>query len=256
MIDRAVGKGRIAVGERKMQQGWRKVRLYLKGQPWFGTLSAYLMWTALRIVHRTNPLLPETQQVYDLIEENGPVIFAMWHGQHVMTPFAAPKGLPMVAMFSRSDDAELNARVVEKLGIETVRGSGGRDNVQRAEKGGARALIVLKKALSKGKSAVMIADISKSKARDAGDGIIVLARISGRPILPVAYASSRGINLEKSWDRTRLAMPFGKAVLCAGHPIFVPNDADENAMEQARIELNSRLNDATSRAYTLVGAKP
>ena len=243
-------------GRAKMRLAWRRIRLHLKNQPWFASLSIYVMWTILRLIHRTNPLLPQTEKVYALIEENGPVIFAMWHGQHVMTPFAAPKGLPMVAMFSRSGDAELNAKVVEKLGIEIVRGSGGRDSVHRVEKGGARALIVLKKALSKGKSAVMIADISKSKVREAGDGIIVLARISGRPILPVAYASSRGINLEKSWDRTRLAMPFGKAVLCAGLPIFVAADADDGAMEEARLELNIRLNDATARAFDLVGAKP
>ena len=241
---------------KNMRQWWRKVRNQLTTSPRFGRAVSYLIWTALRVIHRTNPLMPQTQEVYEHIQTNKPVIFAMWHGQHVMTPFAAPKGLPMVAMFSRSADAEINAKVVERLGIETVRGSGGREDVHRADKGGARALILLKRALDRGKSAVMIADISKSNARDAGIGVIVLARISGRPILPVAYASSRGINFEKSWDRTRLALPFGRAVLCSGLPLFVPQDADEMAMEKARIELTVRLNEATSRAFEIVGARP
>lgn len=219
-------------------------------------MLAHLIWLALRFVHRTNPLLPETFEVYRQIDSSKPVIFAMWHGQHVLTPFAAPEGLQMAAMFSRSKDAELNARVVAKLGIETVRGSGGRDKVQRAGKGGAQALILLKKAMARGKSAVMIADISKGSARIAGEGVILLARISGRPILPVAYASSRAVTFRKSWDKTRMAMPFGRAVLCAGEPLFVTGDAGPEEIEKARNELTVRLNGATQRAYALVGAKP
>ena len=215
-----------------------------------------MIWLALQFVHRTNPLLKETQEVYSQIDSAKPVIFAMWHGQHVLTPFAAPKGLQMAAMFSKSGDAELNARVVEKLGIEIVRGSGGRDNVQRADKGGAQALILLKRALARGKSAVMIADISKGSARIAGEGVVLLARISGRPILPVAYASSRAVTFRKSWDKTRMAMPFGRAVLCAGEPLFVSQDAGSEEIENARKALTASLNRATDRAYALVGAKP
>jgi lysophospholipid acyltransferase (LPLAT)-like uncharacterized protein len=237
-----------------MRQFWRKTKDQLNRQPWFQAALAHLIWLALRFVHRTNPLLPETQEVYSQIDAQQPVIFAMWHGQHVLTPFAAPKGLQMAAMFSRSGDAELNARVVAKLGIETVRGSGGRDKVQRADRGGAQALILLKKALARGKSAVMIADISKSSARIAGEGVILLARISGRPILPVAYASSRAFTFQKSWDKTRMAMPFGRGVLCAGEPLFVTPDAGPEDIERARSELTARLNGATERAYKLVGA--
>jgi lysophospholipid acyltransferase (LPLAT)-like uncharacterized protein len=237
-----------------MRLFWRKIRSQLDRQPWFQGALAHMIWLALLFVHRTNPLLSETQEVYGQIEAHTPVIFAMWHGQHVLTPFAAPKGLQMAAMFSRSGDAELNARVVAKLGIETVRGSGGRDKVQRADKGGAQALILLKKALARGKCAVMIADISKSAPRIAGEGVILLARISGRPILPVAYASSRAVTFHKTWDKTRMAMPFGRGVLCAGEPLFVKPDAGPEDIETARSELTFRLNGATERAYRLVGA--
>jgi lysophospholipid acyltransferase (LPLAT)-like uncharacterized protein len=239
-----------------MRQLWRKIRNQITRQAWFRGLLANVIWLALRFVHRTNPLLPETIEVYKLIDSSKPVIFAMWHGQHVLTPFAAPNGLKMTAMFSRSGDAEINARVVEKLGIEIIRGSGGRDKVQRADKGGAQALILLKKALARGRSAVMIADISKGSARIAGEGVILLARISGRPILPVAYASSRAVTFRKSWDKTRMAMPFGRAVLCAGEPLFVTADAGPEEIEKARGELTLRLNGATERAFALVGAKP
>jgi lysophospholipid acyltransferase (LPLAT)-like uncharacterized protein len=65
-----------------------------------------------------------------------PAIGAFWHGQHLMAPAARPKQLRMVALFSRSPDAELNALVAERLGFDVVRGSGGREN----QKGKKRAV--------------------------------------------------------------------------------------------------------------------
>ncbi|TIX45410.1 MAG: DUF374 domain-containing protein, partial [Mesorhizobium sp.] len=114
----------------------------------------------------------------------------LWHGQHLLTPAYYPKGRPLVAMVSRSADAELNALMLEKFGIEAVRGSGGRDSSRHLDKGGAKALIALKKSLSTGKNVAMIADIPHGTPRDAGMGIVLLARLSGRPILPSAIATS------------------------------------------------------------------
>jgi lysophospholipid acyltransferase (LPLAT)-like uncharacterized protein len=239
-----------------MRRMWRKTGGRLGRQPWLQELLAALVWRGLGFVHRTNPLRPETNEVIDTINAQAPLIFAVWHGQHVMMPFASPKGLEVATMLSRSADAEINARVIARFGMEAVRGSGGRDPVQRAEKGGARALILMKKALARGKSVVMIADISKGSARIAGEGVIQLARLSGRPILPVAYASSRAFTFRKSWDKTRLALPFGQAVVCAGPMLTVAGDAGPGEIESARLELTARLNGATARAYAMVGAKP
>jgi lysophospholipid acyltransferase (LPLAT)-like uncharacterized protein len=239
-----------------MRQLWRKITKSLARQPWLQGLLANCVWLALSFVHRTNPLRPETFEIHKQIDAAKPLIFALWHGQHVMMPFASPKGLPVATMLSRSADAEINARVIAKFGMETVRGSGGRDEMQRPGKGGAQALILLKKALERGASVVMIADISKASPRVAGLGVIQLARLSGRPILPVAYASSRAITFQKSWDKTRLALPFGNAIVCAGEPLLVAEDAGPEEIETARLKLTASLNGATQRAFALVGAKP
>jgi lysophospholipid acyltransferase (LPLAT)-like uncharacterized protein len=102
----------------------------------------------------------------------------------------------------------------------------------------------------------MIADISKGSARIAGEGVVLLARMSGRPILPVAYASSRAVTFRNSWDRTRLALPFGEAVVCAGEPVRVARDAGPQEIEAARAAVTAGLNGATERAFALVGARP
>ncbi len=111
--------------------------------------------------------LAGSSDVEDMKRGGEPFIAVAWHGQHLMAPFLMPRNVRFVAMFSRSKDAELNARVAESFGVEIIRGSGGRDRARGAEKGGARALLALKKALKDGKTAAMIADIPHGTPRES-----------------------------------------------------------------------------------------
>jgi lysophospholipid acyltransferase (LPLAT)-like uncharacterized protein len=242
-----------SIGRR--QRLWQDWRMRIRNST---AVKAAIVWTltqALRLINRTNPILPECRAEMDANARHAPVITALWHGQHIMGPFLRPRGLPFVALFSRSADAELNAEVARKLGFEIVRGSGGRQQAQNLDKGGAKALLALKKALGTGKSVAMIADIPHGRPREAGLGIITLARISGRPILPVAYASSRRRVLERTWDKTTLNLPFGKAAVALGDPIHVAADASEAEMEEKRRQLTDALNAATAKAYGIVDAR-
>lgn len=238
-----------------MRALWRIVRQSFRDLPWLANGLASCLAAYLRFTNRTNRLMPQTQPIEGMLRAEQPVIVALWHGQHLMASFVAPPDMRFAALFSRSADAELNALVAQKLGVEVIRGSGGREGGQNVEKGGARALIQLKRALGQGKSVVMIADISKSTARQAGVGIITLAKLSGCPIIPAAYASSRGVTFARSWDKMRLNMPFGRAVAIASAPVRVARDANPSQVEQARQELTTKLNDATERAQVIVVGK-
>jgi lysophospholipid acyltransferase (LPLAT)-like uncharacterized protein len=155
-------------------------------------------------------------------------------------------------MFSRSADAELNAKVAEKLGMKTVRGSGGRAGEHKAEKGGARALIVLKRALDGGDNVCMIADIPHGTPREAGLGVVTLAKVSGRPIFPTACATSRRVVLEKTWDKTTINLPFGRRCIVVGKAIYVAANASDAELEAKRVEVTEAMNAATVRAHQLV----
>ncbi|MGL4487992.1 MAG: lysophospholipid acyltransferase family protein [Rhizobiaceae bacterium] len=228
------------------------MRSSIKSKPWFGNMLVHLIYGWLSLVHKTNRLLPGSTDGVELFSKNAPAIFAIWHGQHFMVPFLSPTGAKVVTLFSRSADAEINAKLAERMGFETVRGSGGRDPSRAHEKGGVKALIALKRALDAGKSVVMIADISKSTPRQSGLGVITLAKISGRPIIGVAYASSRRRVLAKSWDKTTINLPFGRASIIASEPMFIPKDANDDIMEACRAELDAKLNLVTKQAYTMV----
>jgi lysophospholipid acyltransferase (LPLAT)-like uncharacterized protein len=242
-------------GEVSLKALWKKVRKPLAQSRFVKGAIAGLFTQALRFIRLTNPPVPETNAAlggsYAHLE---PVIVALWHGQHLMAPVFYPRKSSLAAMVSRSADAELNALVLQNFGVEVVRGSGGREGAQNQNKGGARALITLKKLLDAGKNVCMIADIPHGTPRDAGQGIVLLARLSGQPILPVAIATSRRKVLEKSWDKTTISLPFGRSSVVIGDPIFVPGDADAAVMEHKRQEVTLSLNDATREAYRLVDA--
>ncbi|MFC4625904.1 lysophospholipid acyltransferase family protein [Daeguia caeni] len=232
---------------------WRRIREPLARSEVVKTALVQLIVAYMRLVDATSPRLKNSVRPEAVFPNFHPVILTFWHGQHLMTPMMRSDDMDIVGMFSRSADAEMNARVAEKLGLHIVRGSGGRRARTEPAKGGARALLQLKNALKAGRSVAMIADIAHGKARESGEGIILLAKLSGRPILPVALAYSRNYVLEKTWDRTTIPLPFGRSVIMCGEPVWVSPDADEAELEGKRMELTRQLNDATERAYAALG---
>jgi lysophospholipid acyltransferase (LPLAT)-like uncharacterized protein len=83
-------------------------------------------------------------------------------------------------------------------------------------------------------------------------GIIMLARESGRPILPFAMVTSRFIRL-RNWDRTTINLPFGRGAVVGIDAVVVPPDADGETMERLRQQVEAYLSEATRRAYAMVG---
>ncbi|MGE0281427.1 MAG: lysophospholipid acyltransferase family protein [Rhizobiaceae bacterium] len=231
---------------------WRKIRKPLAKSRFVKGATVSLLTQFVRLVGKTNRLAEGSLDLKAGYQHLEPTILALWHGQHLLTPAVYPSSRPLVAMVSRSADAELNAQVVERFGIETVRGSGGRDPQSHMDKGGAKALIQLKRSLDAGKNVCMIADIPHGTPREAGQGIILLARLSGRPILPVAIATSRRKVLEKTWDKTTINLPFGQYAIVAGEAVWVDKKADEAEIEKKRQALTATLNEATDKAYRIV----
>ena len=204
----------------------------------------------LRLVQKTNSWIMEPADAYDRIGPMMPVIAAMWHGQHFMIHFAKRPQDPAASLVSRSGDGEINAVALRRLGVRAIRGSGARGRDYR-EKGGVSALRGMLRALEGGEMVVMTADVPKI-ARVCGDGIVTLARLSGRPIVPVAVVTSRRFVL-RNWDRSTLGKPFGRGAMVLGEPVFVAADADERAVVEARRAVERELDRVHARAYALVG---
>ncbi len=218
---------------------------------WLQLAVGVLAAEYLRLVWLTNKFSFDPPDVYAIVEPQMPAILAFWHGQHFMTPFIKTKeGHRGKVLISRHRDGEFNAIAVERLGIGTIRGSGDHGSAFH-RKGGVGAFKEMVRALEDNYNVALTADVPK-RSRVAGLGIIMLARESGRPIMPFAMATSRFIRL-KNWDRTTINLPFGRGALVGGDIIMVPPDADTETMEKLRAQLEATLNDATRRAYAQLG---
>ena len=89
----------------------------------------------------------------------------------------------------------------------------------------------------------------------AQDGIARIASMTGVPVLPSAFSTTRGRRLE-SWDSFMLAKPFSRGVIIWGDPIYVPKKLDEAGLENAKLEIERSLNFVTQEADRLCGHDP
>jgi lysophospholipid acyltransferase (LPLAT)-like uncharacterized protein len=217
-------------------------------RPWAQQAVAFAAAEFLRFVFRTaRPLLPP-DELYALAEPDLPVILAMWHGQHFLAPFIRRPTDKSKVLISHHRDGEVNALIAKRLGVEVIRGSG--DPGGRFDrKGGVGAFFQMLEALKEGYTVALTADVPKI-ARKASPGLVKLASLSGRPIYPIALATSRRIVLD-NWDRTTINLPFGRLGVALGEPVRVPAQVDEATSERARCAVETALDQATVRAYAL-----
>ena len=220
--------------------------------PWVQKSVGILAAEYLRLVWKTNSFAIDPPDVYSRISPDLPAIVAMWHGQHFMMPFLRREEHRAKVLISRHRDGEINAIAARRLGVEAIRGSGtsGRDFHR---KGGVTGFKAMLKALQQGYNVALTADVPKV-SRVAGRGIVHLARSSGRPIIPVAVATSRRIEMN-NWDRSAINLPLGRLAIAVGELIRVPANADDETIETMRRLVEERLNAATERAYAIVDGR-
>jgi len=208
---------------------------------WFELGATAAGWFAPLIVRGLVGTSRVTLQVRDLlerVERREPFIGAMWHEDLLFYGYLF-RGTGFTVLASRSRDGELGARVARGLGIRTVRGSSSR--------GGEDALHALVELARGGESVGFIADGPRGPRHVAKLGPIIAAKLSGRPIVPLACAMTRATRT-RSWDRTRIPLPFGRIVCRAGELITVPPDASRGECEQLRQRLQDELAQAESGA--------
>jgi lysophospholipid acyltransferase (LPLAT)-like uncharacterized protein len=225
----------------------------LANAPWVQKTVGVLAAEYLRLVWRSSRVTTEPPDIYEVVRGDVPIILAMWHGQHFLMPFLKQDEHRAKVLISHHRDGEINARAAQRLGVGVIRGSGTHGGDMH-KKGGVTAFREMLTALEDGYNVALTADVPKV-SRVCGLGIVKLASMSGRPIYPIAIATSRRVTLD-SWDRSVVNLPFGRAVSVAETAVRVPPDADAETLQRARREVEAALNTATARAYALVDGKP
>jgi lysophospholipid acyltransferase (LPLAT)-like uncharacterized protein len=141
-------------------------------------------------------------------------------------------GLKLGFLISPSVDGEIGAMVVRNLGGEVIRGS--------STHTGARALRDYYQALAhEGVSPAITPDGPRGPPWKFKPGALLLAQLSGRPIIPLSYAASSAWKIK--WDRFVIPRPGSRIVIAVGEPLYVAKGLDAAGLGRLQLDMERRL---------------
>ena len=185
-----------------------------------------------------------------LVTDERPVILAFWHNRllicgELIRLRLIPAGRPVALLTSFSRDGEIAARMAGARGYAIIRGS--------TSRGGLGSLLRLHRAMRSGSSTATAPDGPRGPAYRVQPGTVMLAKLTGAPIVPLAYAASRSWRVP-SWDRLVVPKPFSRAVVAIGEAIELAPEPPDGELAAAANELERSLNELVARAEELVRA--
>jgi lysophospholipid acyltransferase (LPLAT)-like uncharacterized protein len=170
--------------------------------------------------------------VEELWAAKQPCIWAFWH--RVIIPIAwYGRNLGIVIMNTTAFDGQWTRKVIEWLGFGTAQGSSSR--------GGLRGLNEMAKRIEQGVDCGFTIDGPRGPRYVAKVGPVLLARMTGAPIVLFHVGVERGTTFKKTWDHFLLPSLFTRAVIIGAKPIYVPKDADPETIQAKHAEMQRAL---------------
>jgi lysophospholipid acyltransferase (LPLAT)-like uncharacterized protein len=161
-----------------------------------------------------------------------PCIWAFWH--RVIIPIAwYGRNRGIVVMNTTAFDGQWTRKVIEWLGFGTAQGSSSR--------GGLRGLTVMAKRIEEGLDCAFTIDGPRGPRYVAKVGPVLLARMTGAPIVLFHVGVERGTTFQKTWDHFLLPSLFARAVIIGSKPIYVPTDATQETVQAKHAEMQRAL---------------
>lgn len=181
--------------------------------------------------------------------DGGGVLCAFWHSRIALAPSCWPqdRAQPAKALISLSADGEFIAKAIARQGFPAVRGSSANKDKAKQAKGGTQALRDGLKQLKLGALA-LTPDGPRGPARQMAEGLPLMAKVSGAPVLLIGMSCSPAIRLN-SWDRALLPLPFGKGAV-VWDKAWYPEGGD---LAEVAAEWGERLTAVEARADALTG---
>ena len=209
------------------------------------SLIAFVAHPLLALLCRTYRWRVEGAEHYRGVLDSGrQPILALWHGR-ILPGLHYFRHRGIVVITSQNFDGEWIARILHKFGFGTARGSSSR--------GGARALVRMRRDLADGRPAAFTVDGPRGPARVVQPGVVFLAGATGQPIVPYHIESDRHWTL-RSWDRTQIPKPFSTVALVIGEPLTVGSTEDVVLDESVR-RLGEALRALEARALLMLGTR-
>lgn len=166
----------------------------------------------------------------DYLQNGGRVLLCCWHQQFfsAIRYFKSYAPYHPALMISQSKDGEIIAKIAEKTGWNTVRGSSSRD--------GGKALREMIVHLKKYGFAGHVVDGPRGPAGVVKAGVVKLAQAAGAFVVPFYLSADRAWYFD-SWDRFMLPKPFARVTLRFGEMLDMRSGESEEDFERQRIRL-------------------
>lgn len=207
-----------------------------------GRLAAALIYGSIRAVASTLRFRCTDESGF-LGDPARRAIYCTWHnrlalGLEVYNRFVQPAraNRRLAALVSASKDGGLLARILELFSVQPVRGSSSRR--------GSQAILELTTWAERGYDIAITPDGPRGPCYVVQEGVIALAQLTRRPIIPMTYQLTPKVQL-KSWDRFQVPIPFGRCVVHFGRPLLVPESADDTERASLRQILEDQMRQQT-----------
>ncbi len=181
-------------------------------------LAPYLGYSYLSLVRWTTRLSWRGLEHLDSLEKKKQgYVQAFWHNRQVYFT-CSHRDRKIATLVSQSRDGAVIAKVMALSRIEAPRGSSSR--------GASAALLQIIDLHERGFNTSFTPDGPKGPVYQVKPGVLFIAQKLKIPILPVINAISNKVVLKRSWDQFQVPLPFGRAVVRYGRPIWVREDDD------------------------------
>jgi lysophospholipid acyltransferase (LPLAT)-like uncharacterized protein len=215
--------------------------------------AVFVAWGLLRVFWGSCRLapIPGLESAREALRAHRSVIPVYWH-QHIVFGIRAlrllePHGLVPGFLISPSVDGTAPAMLARKLGGHVIRGS--------STHTGARALRDFYEAIVKQHiSPAITPDGPRGPVNEFKQGPVVLAQLTGKPILPIAVSASRTLRFS-TWDRFELPLPFSRVAISIGEPVVVPRGSDTAALTALQAKLRETLLALKADGYARLGKR-
>ena len=221
---------------RKVTKGKRKLT---PARLWLYRVAVVVAWWTIRLIWKSCRIEPVVgrEAAAQAVRDHKSLIPVYWHqhmlfGAHALLALRS-EGLKVGFLISPSVDGTAPAMLVEKIGGVVIRGS--------STHTGARALRDYYETIVKQQiSPAITPDGPRGPVHDFKPGAVMLAQITGKPILPLAVAASRAYTF-KTWDRFELPLPFSRVAIVFGAPVKIARTSDADALAKLQQQMAERL---------------
>lgn len=220
-------EGRYAPSHRAAE-GWTigraeasKRRLSWGRKLWYGLLAYVLggimrwFWWSCRVKRVIG-----SEHLDELQSSGSPAIIAYWHQMHLLCANyllrRGKAGDRIAFLISPSLTGEVPTAAARHWNIRVLRGSSTRS--------GGQSMREMHQVMVRDRySIVVTADGPRGPLHKFKPGALLMSRMTGAPIVPIAYGAKRFVSWN-SWDRFIIPLPFTRVALAIGEPFRIPKN--------------------------------